>query len=254
MARVNVDQRALTDSRFTELGFHLRGEQVGQGFAAHALGLGVMIHIWNECQERGSHSLSALTLFAISHQLGMGHIKLDNALVVCELGEIKKNGDIRIKGTEGRIEWLEKRREEGKKGGRPRKTIGLDRKRPRNNPLAPALALSLSEETTTTDTVQSKRLNGKRVGPSSLLNSERMKSLLEDFETLYQFYPRHVGRQAALRSFIALDPDLDTLREIARDLKHRSDSGEWVVDDRERVRFIPHLATYLNQRRWTDDE
>jgi hypothetical protein len=114
------------------------------------------------------------------------------------------------------------------------------------------------ERETETTLVQPRRLNGRRaplgpVKPSPLLTSERTKLLEDNFTTLYGFYPRHVGKEAAWKAFLRLDPDVDTLREIARDVKKRTDEGEWIPSDPERVRFIPHLASYLNQRRWTDE-
>jgi len=114
-------------------------------------------------------------------------------------------------------------------------------------------------ETETTQTVRPRRSNGARVAPtgivkpSPLTDPEQVRRQEEDFITLYQFYPRHVGKESAWKAFIRLDPDVDTLREIARDIKKRTDDGEWVPGDPERVRFIPHLASYLNQRRWTDE-
>lgn len=115
-------------------------------------------------------------------------------------------------------------------------------------------------ERETTHTVRPRRSNGSRVAPtgivkpSPLTDPERVKRLEEDFITLYQFYPRHVGKDSAWLAFTRLDPDVDTLHEIAKDIKKRTNDGEWVPTDPERVRFIPHLSTYLNQRRWTDGE
>jgi hypothetical protein len=85
------------------------------------------------------------------------------------------------------------------------------------------------------------------------VNGERTKILEENFTTLYGFYPRHVGKEAAWKAFVRLDPDTETLHLIAVDVKRRTDQGEWIPTDPDRVRFIPHLGTYLNQRRWTDE-
>lgn len=94
----------------------------------------------------------------------------------------------------------------------------------------------------------------KRAGTSPLADPTRRAWLEEQFGKLYEFYPRHVGKDAAWRAFLKLSPDADTLRAIGRDIKRRTDQGEWLPQDEERSRFIPHLSTYLNQRRWTDSE
>ena len=265
MARINVEQKALTDSRFTQLGLALCPEGMAQGgYFLHALGLGAMIFVWNACQERSRHSLHYVEIEALGLQIGIVSGRFPEAIITCELGEWsnKKKTEVRIKGTEGRIEWLEKRREDGKRGGRPRKTLGLYEKHPGDNPPAPAPAPALTpteESEKTTTLVRPRRSNGARVAPSGIVkpsplkDPERVKRLEEDFITLYQFYPRHVGKEAAWVAFTRLDPDVDTLREIARDIKKRTTEGEWVPTDPERVRFIPHLGTYLNQRRWTDE-
>jgi len=131
MARISVEQKALTDARFTQLGLAICPKpEIGAqgGFYLHALGLGAMVFVWNTCQERGRHSLHWWELDALAMQLGiLGRGDFAKALTFCDLGEwtSDEQNEIRIKGTEGRIEWLEKRREDGKTGGRPRKTLGF---------------------------------------------------------------------------------------------------------------------------------
>jgi hypothetical protein len=146
MARISVEQRALTDPRFTMLGMILSGEGTPSKFW-HTIGLGIMIYVWNECQERGSHSLHGADLDVMGVQLGVGQTMLGDAISTADLGVWnRKRMWLRVRGTKGRIEWLEKRRNEGKIGGRPRKTLGLDKKHPGNNPPAPAPAPTQREE------------------------------------------------------------------------------------------------------------
>jgi hypothetical protein len=220
-----------------------------------------MIEVWNECQERETYYLSGEVISAI-----LGVVDSARFVVDAELASTRKCGDVvkfRIRGTKGRTDWLKKRREDGKKGGRPKKTLGLtigfDEKHPTDNPLALALALAPALAQKTTTSVQPKRSDALRATPQSvtkpspLVNGERVKILQENFGTLYGFYPRHVGKAAAWKAFVKLDPDADTLRLIARDVKKRTDSGEWMPGDPERAQFIPHLSSYLNQQRWTDE-
>src|SRR5262245_40277329 len=135
MARVNVDQKALSDPRFEVLGRLMGADR----YAA----LGRMVYIWNECAERETQTLS----FAIVEAI-FGHPSATDWLITAELAAndystrmpVRANA-VRIKGTHGRIEWLANRRREGKlggqRGGRPRKT---PRGLPPETPPAPAPA------------------------------------------------------------------------------------------------------------------
>lgn len=154
MARVNVEQKALTDGRFRTLGKLLGAKRDH----ARALGLGMMAFVWNQCQERGRRTLTPDEIDDAASCDG-----LSEAIVASDLGE--REGDvIRIRGSEGRIEWLEARRSEGRGatgGGRPKKTPrglravaeaetpgGL----PGETPPAPALSLAPTKIKTKEDT------------------------------------------------------------------------------------------------------
>ncbi len=76
--------------------------------------------------------------------------------------------------------------------------------------------------------------------------------LLKFFEAFYADYPRHEGKQAALKAFVRLKPDIALLRSIVEDVGRRIEIGAWLPRDPERCKFIPLPATYLNGRRWED--
>lgn len=162
MARVNVEQKALTDARFAHLGRLVHRQTCACSLTnldAHRLGLGHMSAVWNECQERETKTLSANDLDVI-----LGVTNASNFLIEVELGTAVKGGRIRIKGTKGRIEWLGKSRkhgakgaEHGIKGGRPRKTphgviekppVGFPKKPPPSP--SPSIALTKEDKTQTT--------------------------------------------------------------------------------------------------------
>jgi hypothetical protein len=142
MARISVEQKALTDSRFTQLGLHITPKGLAiNGYFLHALGLGAMIYVWNECQERGCHSLHAMDLEALGVQLGLLGGSFASAIVQSELGKWNRSHtEVRIRGTEGRIEWVKKLRESNakrQKEHRQRNALVT-----RDNPGALALALT----------------------------------------------------------------------------------------------------------------
>lgn len=116
MARISVEQKALTDPRFSLLG-KLAGHPPA---LQHDFGLSRLIRIWNECQERESYELPPEIVSVI-----IGHEDGASWVVQVGLGELSLDGLIRIRGTKGRVEWLAARRAEGrsggKRGGRPPK-------------------------------------------------------------------------------------------------------------------------------------
>ncbi len=110
MARVNVEQKALTDPRFDLLGRFLESTRHDA--------LGRMVLVWNECQERNSYTLPERLVGAV-----MGDREGARWLVEADLAEWVDDDRVRIKGTEGRVEWLAAKRQtaraNGQKGGRP---------------------------------------------------------------------------------------------------------------------------------------
>ena len=67
-----------------------------------------------------------------------------------------------------------------------------------------------------------------------------------DFEKFWAAYPRHETKVRARASFEKLAPDAALLALIIQDAKDRYRGIE--------VKLIPHPSTYLNQRRWEDED
>lgn len=64
------------------------------------------------------------------------------------------------------------------------------------------------------------------------------------FELFWKSYPRRVGKPNALKSWNRICPSEKLTAVICADASRRFASTE--------SQFIPHPATYLNQRRWED--
>ena len=71
------------------------------------------------------------------------------------------------------------------------------------------------------------------------------------FERFWLYYPRKVGKQAARRAWDRLKPDLLLCSKMSQALKRQMSSEEWQRDD---GRYIPHPSTWLNGRRWEDED
>ncbi len=119
-ASVRIEDEAFSDARYDHLAKLLGVSK----FDA----LGRMAFIWRQCTQEQTHSLEA-SLVAVFVD--------PNLLIECRLAE-ENNGLIRIKGTEGRIEWLGRLRKNARKGGRANRANWLSKREPGESPPAPA--------------------------------------------------------------------------------------------------------------------
>jgi hypothetical protein len=71
----------------------------------------------------------------------------------------------------------------------------------------------------------------------------------EVFEQFWSAYPRKVAKPAARKAWRQVDPS--DYPAIAENIRQRLELRQWRPESDKR--FIPHPATYLNQRRWQDD-
>jgi hypothetical protein len=135
LAAIRVEEKALTDPRFSILGKMMGVDK----FSAR----GRMEMLWAHCTETKSYFLKPSVIDTLAESDGFAELICHSEV---SLGE--RIGDvIRIKGAKGRIEWLAKLRKNGKKGGRPRKTkrkpdgfVLETRGEPGANPPTPTLA------------------------------------------------------------------------------------------------------------------
>lgn len=72
----------------------------------------------------------------------------------------------------------------------------------------------------------------------------------EAFDSFWAAYPKKVAKTNAMKAWVKLMPDEDTVEKIMSGLYVWKHSEEWTRDD---GRFIPHPATWLNGRRWEDE-
>lgn len=101
------------DDAFGDIRYELLATAAGLADADHARGK--MQRLWRQCTAEGTYVLGDADVINV---LG---VRGADAIISARLGVRVKNG-IRIRGTRGRIEWLEKLRSNGRKGGRPKGT------------------------------------------------------------------------------------------------------------------------------------
>lgn len=93
-----------------------------------------------------------------------------------------------------------------------------------------------------------------RAEPGTRNPEQGKRTLAQQAERLFEdrfwpSYPRKVGREAALKSFVKLKPDDGLLETILTAVKRQAASDQWQRDKQ----FIPHPATWLNGKRWQDE-
>lgn len=141
-AAVRIEAEAFADERYATL-----ARLAGLADPDHARGK--MLRLWRQCTDRCTHTLSVELIASVLGDNGA------DALVKSDLGE-RADGGIRIRGTSGRIEWLEKLRKNGRKGGKAKakhllgKSVALQEKemekeQERESPLFSSEALSAAD-------------------------------------------------------------------------------------------------------------
>lgn len=70
------------------------------------------------------------------------------------------------------------------------------------------------------------------------------------FDAFWQLWPNKVGKAAALKAWIKINPDADLTQKIHVAVEAAKNSDQWLRDG---GRFIPHAATWLNGERWNDE-
>jgi uncharacterized phage protein (TIGR02220 family) len=131
-ASVRIEDEAFADERYEDLAL-----AAGLADADHARGK--MARIWRQCTIENQHALPFETIRRILGERGI------DALRTARLGDVLEDGRVRIRGTRGRIEWLEKLRKNGRKGGRPKITKCKPSGSAELNPPAPAPAPTRSK-------------------------------------------------------------------------------------------------------------
>ena len=90
------------------------------------------------------------------------------------------------------------------------------------------------------------------VAPTAKEAEEETKKLQysEAFVKFWNYYPRKIGKGAAYKSWKRIPKENGLLNSILKAISIQKQSEQWKKDNGQ---FIPHPATWLNQRRWEDE-
>ncbi len=73
----------------------------------------------------------------------------------------------------------------------------------------------------------------------------------EGFRAFWAVYPKRVNKESASKAWKRLNPDETTVQAIVKAVEKQKATEQW---RREKGRYIPYPATWLNGKRWEDEE
>ncbi len=80
--------------------------------------------------------------------------------------------------------------------------------------------------------------------------SESDESLMKNFLLFWKEYPKKRAKNDAFKAFCKIQPDEQTMAVMLAAVGQAKTTDEW---RREKGRYIPYPATWLNGRRWEDE-
>lgn len=103
---------------------------------------------------------------------------------------------------------------------------------------------NLKKPNETENNLNAKNKN-KDIKESTLKSAKETDRLFDKF---WSVYPRHEGKQAAVKAFNKLKPDEELLTVMVNAIVKQKQTSQWADPQ-----YIPYPATWLNGRRWEDE-
>ena len=85
---------------------------------------------------------------------------------------------------------------------------------------------------------------------NNINNDNDNKSKDARFDRFWSVYPRKTAKVEAKKKFEKLNPDDQLLETMIKAVEQQKKSEQWTKDGGQ---FIPHPATWINQKRWEDE-
>lgn len=115
----------------------------------------------------------------------------------------------------------------------------------------PATAPATPATATHTPNTKHQTPEVKRQPPDPRKRGHGVIGFTPGFDEFWSAFPRKVAKRAAGKAFARLRVDPALLAKMLQALQWQRQQQRWTVDDGQ---FIPHPATWLNDRRWEDEE
>ena len=130
-----------------------------------------------------------------------------------------------------------------KKGGIKKETISISKYR--FNKRYGSWQSSLKKETGSLN-IDKKVVSKKRHTKDIITKDKEIYT--SNFITFWNLYPKKIGKGAAFKSYKNILNPKPTLSEILKSIQDQKKTEQW-----QNKQFIPHPATWINQRRWEDE-
>ena len=157
--------------------------------------------------------------------------------------------------------------ENGKKGGRPRKSenqtepeeTNKNQTKPnetKENQTKPKNIMVFEEKEAEREREQEKRTKReKEIEKGQEKERENAPAHEEPqgpdgFDRFWELYPRKEGKKAARKAWDKIRPGIELQTQIRNALRQQKTSDQWTRDGGQ---YIPHPATWLNGERWKDE-
>ena len=111
------------------------------------------------------------------------------------------------------------------------------------------------KEETETKPIKTPNNNNNNKEKEKENNNENTKTRAREEKTppgfgrFWESYPRKTAKQEAIKAFEKLKPDAMLIETMVKAIERQKQSAQWQEDG---GRYIPHPATWINQRRWED--
>ena len=163
------------------------------------------------------------------------------------------------------VEKHQRRSSAGSKGGRPKSNaLALDNQCLSNDKALPNQSLSIgkamakqnesNQNQNQISSIEEKNTPLPPRGESAAADEVKAKPVKsvtysDDFNAFWSIYPRKEGKGAAWESWKIRKSPVPDIEAVLPALRRAMNSQQWTKDG---GRFIPHPATWINQRRWED--
>ena len=113
----------------------------------------------------------------------------------------------------------------------------------------PTTVFPTTEKPSTENPTQQKKIITKEDNNKPPISPQGTETAML-FDRFWSAYPKKKDKQDAMKAWRKLAPDMDLCRKMSAALAQQKTTDEWT---RERGRYIPYPASWLNGRRWEDE-
>ena len=225
LAAIRVEEKALTDPRFSILGKLMGIDK----FSAR----GRVEMLWSHCTEIKSYYLTPTVIDTLAECDGFSEMICHSEVSLAE----KTDKGIRIKGTRGRIEWLTTLRKSSAKGGEKTRAKWLAKEGPKARPTPqPTLGVPTPVLVPTPTPVNKNNNTNTLLAKARALTDPR-------FESFWAKWKKKIKKTEAKKAWLTNSPD-DRIDEAVQkyDIFCEKNGIEF--------KYVMHPSTFLNS--WTD--